>query len=69
MMTELVRPINSDVKPVTIIIFVFWRSQGEQKMLSSKGDKLIITDFWTQWEKKNVGWFERTALKHIDYHM
>ena len=31
MTTELVRPINSDVKPVTIIIFLFWRSQGGTK--------------------------------------
>ena len=26
-------------------------------------------DFQTQWEKERVGWFERTALKHIRYHM
>ena len=29
----------------------------------------IKTDFWTQWEKERVGWLERIALKHIDYHM
>ena len=26
-------------------------------------------DFWTLWEKVRVGWFERTALKHVYYHM
>ena len=26
------------------------------------------TGFWTQWGKERVGW-ERTALKHIHYHM
>ena len=26
------------------------------------------TDFWTQWGKKRVGWFERIALKHTHYH-
>ena len=25
------------------------------------------TDFWTQWEKERVRWFERVALKHIYY--
>ena len=25
------------------------------------------TDFWTLWEKARVGWFERTALKHVYY--
>ena len=29
----------------------------------------IKTDFWTQWQKERVGWLERIALKHIDYHM
>ena len=27
------------------------------------------SDFWTLWEKGRVGWFERTALKHVYYHM
>ena len=27
------------------------------------------TDFWTQWEKERMGWFERIALKHTHYHM
>ena len=25
------------------------------------------TDFWTLWEKARVGWFKRTALKHVYY--
>ena len=25
--------------------------------------------FWTLWEKARVGWFERTILKHVYYHM
>ena len=25
------------------------------------------TDFWTLWEKARVGWFERTASKHVYY--
>ena len=27
------------------------------------------TDFWTLWEKPRVGWFDRIALKHVNYHM
>ena len=26
------------------------------------------TVFWTLWEKVRVGWFERIALKHVNYH-
>ena len=25
------------------------------------------TDFWTLWEKARVGWFKRTASKHVYY--
>ena len=38
-------------------------------MQGSKGDTDIKTDFWTQWEKARVGWFERIVLKHVHYHM
>ena len=38
-------------------------------MQGSKGDTDVKKDFWTQWEKEMVGWFERIALKHIYYHM
>ena len=31
--------------------------------------QMYRTDFWTQWEKVRVGWFERIALKHVNYHM
>ena len=29
----------------------------------------IWRDFWTQWEKARVGWFERTALKRVSPHV
>ena len=25
------------------------------------------TDFWTLWERARVGYFKRTALKHVYY--
>ena len=38
-------------------------------MRDSKRDTDLRTDFWTLWEKARVGWFERTALKHVYCHM
>ena len=29
----------------------------------------IKVDFWTQWEKERVAWFEKIALKHTHCHM
>ena len=34
-----------------------------------KETQMYRTDFWTLWEKARVGWSERTALKHVYYHM
>ena len=35
----------------------------------AKETQIYRTVFWTLWEKARVGWFERTALKHVYYHM
>ena len=35
---------------------------------AAKETQTYRTDTWTQWEER-VGSFERTALKHIHYHM
>ena len=43
----------------SVLFIVLFYMQG------SKGH----TDFWTQWVKTRVGWFERIALKHVHYHM
>ena len=32
-----------------------------------KKNQMYRTDFWTLWEKARVGWFKRTALKHVYY--
>ena len=32
-----------------------------------KRHRCYRTDFWTLWEKARVGWFKRTALKHVYY--
>ena len=34
---------------------------------TEKETQMYRTDFWTLWEKVRVGWFERTASKHIYY--
>ena len=34
-----------------------------------KETQMYRTVFWTLWEKVRVGWFERIALKHVNYHM
>ena len=34
----------------------------------AKETQMQRTDFWILWEKARVGWFERTALKHVYYH-
>ena len=38
-------------------------------MQDIKRDSDVKTDFWTMWEKARVGWFERTALKSVYFHM
>ena len=38
-------------------------------MQDSIRDRDVKTDFWTQWEKGSVGWFERIAWKYVYYHM
>ena len=47
-------------KMVTMTLYV--RQQKRHRYIKR-------TDFWTLWEKVRVGWFERTALKHVYYHM
>ena len=37
-------------------------------MKEAKETQMERTDFWTQWEKARVGWFERTSLKHVHHH-
>ena len=32
-----------------------------------KKTQIYRTGFWTLWEKARVGWFKRTALKHVYY--
>ena len=32
-----------------------------------KETQMYRTDFWTLWEKANLGYFERKALKHVYY--
>ena len=32
-----------------------------------KKTQIYRTVFWTMWEKARVGWFKRTALKHVCY--
>ena len=32
-----------------------------------KKTQIYRTVFWTLWEKARVGWFKRTALKHVYY--
>ena len=34
---------------------------------TEKETQMYRTDFWTLWEKARVGWFKRTALKHVYY--
>ena len=36
---------------------------------TEKETQMYRTDFWTLWERARVGWSERTALKHVHYHM
>ena len=46
-----------------------WTELNDPIHETAKETQIQITDFWTQWEKVRVGWFERTALKHVYYHM
>ena len=36
---------------------------------TAKETQMYRTVFWTLWERARVGWFGRTALKHVYYHM
>ena len=36
---------------------------------TAKETQMKRTVFWTLWEKARVEWFERTAWKHVYYHM
>ena len=36
---------------------------------TAKETQMYRTDFWTMWERERVGWFERMALKHVQYRM
>ena len=36
-------------------------------MQNRKQTQMYRTEFWTLWEKVRVGWFERTASKHVYY--
>ena len=36
---------------------------------TAKETQMYGTVFWTLWEKAKMGRFERTALKHVYYHM
>ena len=36
---------------------------------TAKETQMYRTEFWTLWERERVGWFGRTALKHVYYHV
>ena len=45
-------------------------SMGNNSPFNSLFQTLMYrTVFWTLWERERVGWFGRTALKHVQYHI
>ena len=42
-----------------MVIITLYEKQKETQMYR--------TDFWTLWEKARVGYFEKTASKHVYY--
>ena len=59
---------DEDQYSILTLIYGIYKDGNDNPICKTeKETQMCRTDFWTLWEKARVGYFERTASKHVYY--